>query len=108
MVCFPITFIYLFKELQYLLGLKIKTVKWKMTLYCVLMSLVMIIRFVYFLVMEILFKRFNSEEEKKPDDRTFIDCANLIPSYLTEICFSIFVIIHIYAEGSKRGKAHLK
>ena len=37
-------------------------------------------------------------------DETYLTCENLIPSYLTEIFFCLFVLYHIFAEGQRQPR----
>jgi hypothetical protein len=48
MIGFPITFVYLFAELKLVLGQSIKQVNRKMTVYCALISVLILARFVFF------------------------------------------------------------
>ena len=89
-ICYLLTFHYLFRELKRLLThQRYQMIKYKTATYLALISILVSARFFYYGITALTFAIVDSVHFQ-------IRCSDLIPSYLTELAFCIFVIYHVF------------
>lgn len=95
---FLIVFYSLFRELKKILvRQRYQQIKYRTATYLALISILNAARFFYFGVISLTFSLMDSTEFQ-------IRCKDLIPSYVTELFFCLFVIFHIFLEGKTNLK----
>ena len=92
---FLVVFYFLFGELKKILGVqKYQMIKYRTATYLALISILQASRFFYFGIVSVTMAMENSNHRQ-----LMISCQDLIPSYVTEIFFCLFVSYHIFTEG---------
>ena len=90
---FVLVFYYLFIELKKILSIqKYQKIKYRTATYLSLISILASSRFFYYGVIELTFNLADGVQRRMP-------CSDLVPTYLTEIFFCLFVLFHIFVEG---------
>jgi len=93
---FLLVFYHLFVELKLILAAqKYQQVKYRTATYLALISILNSARFFYYGVMSLTLLLVPNVDFK-------VDCADLIPSYVTELAFCLFVVFHIFIEGKTK------
>ena len=92
-------FHFLFKELKkFLSHNSYQDVKYRTATYLALISILQAARFFYYGVIGLTYALM-------PVGSRLITCEDLIPSYITEVCFSLFVIYHVFVEGKTKEES---
>ena len=100
---FVIVFYCLFRELKKVLAThKYSKIKYRTATYLSLISILNISRFFYFGVIALTYRLVDANEER------MLECKDLVPSYLTEIFFCLFVIFHVFIEGKSKDADKVK
>ena len=96
-VCGYITVFYcLFEELKKILSFhRYQEIKYRTATYLALISILQAARFFYYGVIWLTYALMDGEKH-------VLKCEDLLPSYLTEIFFCLFVIYHIVVEGKTK------
>lgn len=90
---FVLVFYYLFIELKKILSIqKYQKIKYRTATYLSLISILASSRFFYYGVIELTYNLADGVQRRMP-------CSDLVPTYLTEIFFCLFVLFHIFVEG---------
>ena len=93
---FVILFYCLFRELKKVLAShKYYQIKYRTATYLSLISILAISRFIYYGVIALTYSLLDNKDR-------LLQCKDLAPSYLTEIFFCLFVIFHVFVEGSTK------
>lgn len=93
---FIILFYCLFRELKKVLAShKYYQIKYRTATYLSLISILAISRFFYYGVISLTYSLLDNKDR-------LLECKDLVPSYLTEIFFCLFVIFHVFVEGSTK------
>ena len=98
---FIFVFYKLFDELKKVLAAhKYEKIKYRTATYLALISILAAARFFYYGVISLTYQIMDT-------DKAILQCADLMPSYLTEIFFCLFVLFHVFVEGrTKQREAH--
>ena len=93
---FVIVFYCLFRELKKVLAShKYMKIKYRTATYLSLISILAISRFFYYGVISLTYRLVEMKS-------SMLKCEDLVPSYLTEIFFCLFVIFHVFVEGKSK------